>query len=133
QHVPWPSDLRLSAEGRLAARLRRAERRGLSHHLPGEERQPVGPMAVVLKWLRPPVLGLAAAVVCGGLALAQSEPLAARIALCATCHGEDGNSRMENIPSLAGQPDFFLFNQLFLMREDVRRIEAMAPMVKDMK
>ena len=38
----------------------------------------------------------------------------------AACHGEDGNSRMENIPSLAGQPEFFMLNQLFLMREGVR-------------
>jgi cytochrome c553 len=59
--------------------------------------------------------------------------LAERIAQCAGCHGEDGNSRMENIPSLAGQPAFFVLNQLFLMREGVRRVEAMAPFVKDLK
>jgi cytochrome c553 len=40
---------------------------------------------------------------------------------------------MEKIPSLAGQPAFFILNQLFLMREGVRRIEAMAPFVKDLK
>ena len=40
---------------------------------------------------------------------------------------------MENIPSLAGQPAFFILNQLFLMREGVRKIEAMAPFVKDLK
>ena len=57
-------------------------------------------------------------------------PLAERIQQCAGCHGEDGNSRMEKIPSLAGQPDFFLQNQLVLMREGVRPIEAMAPFVK---
>ena len=60
-------------------------------------------------------------------------PLAERIQLCGACHGEDGNSRMENIPSLAGQPEFFMLNQLFLMREGVRRIEVMAPFVKDLK
>jgi cytochrome c553 len=59
-------------------------------------------------------------------------PLAERIALCGTCHGEDGNSRMENLPSLAGQPAFFLMNQLFLMREGVRRIEVMTPFVVDL-
>jgi cytochrome c553 len=52
---------------------------------------------------------------------------------CGACHGEDGNSRIENIPSLAGQPEFFVLNQLFLMREGVRAIEAMAPFVKDLK
>jgi len=58
---------------------------------------------------------------------------AERIQLCSTCHGEDGNSRMENIPSLAGQPAFFILNQLFLMREGVRKIEVMMPFVKDLK
>ena len=59
--------------------------------------------------------------------------LAERIQLCGTCHGEDGNSHLENIPSLAGQPAFFILNQLFLMREGVRKVEAMAPIVKDLK
>jgi cytochrome c553 len=82
---------------------------------------------------RPLVLALAAAAAFGtGCALAQSVPLEERIALCGSCHGDDGNSRMENIPSLAGQPEFFLMNQLFLMREGVRRIEAMMPFVKDL-
>ena len=52
---------------------------------------------------------------------------------CATCHGEDGNSKVANIPSLAGQPEFFILNQLFLMREGVRPIAAMATSVKDLK
>ena len=60
-------------------------------------------------------------------------PLADQIAQCAGCHGEDGNSRMENVPSLAGQPEFFVLNQLFLMREGVRKVEAMMPFVKNLK
>lgn len=48
---------------------------------------------------------------------------------CAACHGSDGNSTIPNIPSLAGQPEFFLLNQLILMREGVRRIDAMAALV----
>ena len=87
---------------------------------------------------RLPVLVLAAAFVCAGQfrvgdALAQSGPLAEKIQLCAACHGEDGNSKIEKIPSLAGQPAFFILNQLFLMREGVRKVEAMAPIVKDLK
>lgn len=66
-------------------------------------------------------------------AAAQPAPLAELIKQCATCHGEDGNSKLEKIPSLAGQPEFFILNQLFLMREGVRRIEAMQPFVKDLK
>jgi cytochrome c553 len=56
-----------------------------------------------------------------------------RLVQCGACHGEDGNSRIENLPSLAGQPEFFVMNQLFLMREGVRRVEAMAPFVRDLK
>ena len=37
---------------------------------------------------------------------------------------------MEKFPSLAGQPEFFLMNQLVLMREGVRRIEVMQDAVK---
>lgn len=58
--------------------------------------------------------------------------LSARIAQCGACHGVDGNSRMEKIPSLAGQPEFFLSNQLILMREGVRKVEVMAPFVVDL-
>jgi len=82
---------------------------------------------------RPLAFGLAAAAFCFGAALAQGTPLAERIQTCAACHGGDGNSRMENIPSIAGQPAFFIVNQLILMREKVRPVEAMEPFVKDLK
>jgi cytochrome c553 len=54
-------------------------------------------------------------------------------ASCTSCHGADGNSQNINVPSLAGQPEFFILNQLFLMRESVRKVEAMTPLVKDLK
>jgi cytochrome c553 len=66
-------------------------------------------------------------------ALAQNASQAEKIQLCSACHGEDGNSKIDKIPSLAGQPAFFILNQLFLMREGVRKVEAMAPIVKDLK
>src|SRR5262245_46929767 len=78
------------------------------------------------------VVALAAAAGCADVASAQGTPLAERIKQCGVCHGKDGNSRMPNIPSLAGQPEFFVMNQLFIMREGVRRIEAMMPLVKDL-
>ena len=89
-------------------------------------------MRIGMKLLRPPVLGLAAVFIGAAPAAAQSGPLAEKLQLCAACHGEDGNSKMEKIPSLAGQPAFFVLNQLFLMREGVRKVEAMAPIVKDL-
>lgn len=50
---------------------------------------------------------------------------AQRLALCAACHGADGNSQLKGIPSLAAQPKLFLENQLVLIREGVRDIPAM--------
>ena len=85
------------------------------------------------KHRRPLVLGLAAAILSAGAVFAQGTPLAERVRTCSACHGEDGNSKLENMPSLAGQPAFFILNQMILMRENVRRVEAMAPFVKDLK
>ena len=64
---------------------------------------------------------------------ASAQSLDERLKVCTGCHGEDGNSKMEKIPSIAGQPDFFILNQLILMREGVRKVDAMAPIVKGMK
>lgn len=56
-----------------------------------------------------------------------------RLQLCASCHGETGNSTIEKTPSLAGQPALFLTNQLILMRDKLRVSEVMAPFTKDLK
>lgn len=90
-------------------------------------------MKFVEQHLRPLAFLLAAAAFCANTAQAQSLTIKERIGQCASCHGDGGNSGQENIPSLAGQPAFFILNQLFLMREGVRKIEAMAPFVKDLK
>jgi cytochrome c553 len=49
---------------------------------------------------------------------------------CLACHGETGNSAIELTPSLAGQPESYLFLQLFLFREKLRQVEAMMPFVE---
>jgi len=51
--------------------------------------------------------------------------------LCATCHGENGISQMENTPSLAGQPDQFIQWQLVYFRSGARKSEAMQPIVEE--
>ncbi len=56
--------------------------------------------------------------------------LEAKIRACGSCHGSDGNSTREGIPSLAGQPEKFLIDQLILIREGVRRSELMRPFVR---
>lgn len=76
---------------------------------------------------RPLVLGLVAALI---LDEALAQTFAERLELCGACHGPDGNSKMEKVPSVAGQPEFFIINQLFLMRESVRKVEAMESVVK---
>ena len=57
----------------------------------------------------------------------------ARAAVCAACHGADGNSAMPQSPSLAGQPRVFLENQLVIMREGLRKIPAMQGMLDGVK
>jgi cytochrome c553 len=50
--------------------------------------------------------------------------------LCAGCHGEAGISQIENIPSLAGQPDQFTQWQLVFFRSGARKNEQMQPIVE---
>jgi cytochrome c553 len=51
--------------------------------------------------------------------------------VCAACHGENGISQTENIPSLAGQPDQFIQWQLVFFRAGTRKNEQMQPMAAD--
>ncbi len=48
-------------------------------------------------------------------------------AVCASCHGPDGNSSNPRYPSLAGQPVFYTHWQLILFRDRRRRNPEMAP------
>jgi cytochrome c553 len=87
-------------------------------------------------WRRPLAFGLAAAALYLLPAFTRSavaQSVAERVAQCSACHGEDGNSRMPNIPSLAGQPEFYLTNQLFLFREGVRTVPGMSDLLKGLK
>jgi cytochrome c553 len=52
--------------------------------------------------------------------------------LCAGCHGQDGISQTENIPSLAGQPDQFIQWQLVFFRSGTRKNEQMQPIVEQL-
>jgi cytochrome c553 len=50
--------------------------------------------------------------------------------ICAGCHGDNGISQTENIPSLAGQPDQFIQWQLVYFRAGTRKSEQMQPIVE---
>jgi cytochrome c553 len=46
---------------------------------------------------------------------------------CAACHGPGGHSSMTEVPSLAGQPAYYLTLQLTLFRDKQRRSARMSP------
>ena len=75
--------------------------------------------------------GLAAALLLAGhLAQSQSPAPGAvqeppRAAACMACHGPQGNSQIPTMPSIAGQPQVFIENQLVLIREGLRDVPAM--------
>ena len=52
--------------------------------------------------------------------------------MCVGCHGENGISQIENIPSLAGQPDQFIQWQLVFFRAGTRKNEQMQPIVEQL-
>ncbi|TYO62168.1 c-type cytochrome [Bradyrhizobium hipponense] len=68
----------------------------------------------------------------GSLAASAADVAAgkARAEICAGCHGDNGISQMENVPSLAGQPDQFLQWQLVFFRAGSRKNEQMQPIVE---
>ena len=61
------------------------------------------------------------------------QPSAAHLALCAACHGPEGRTTNPQFPSLAGQPQIFIENQLVLIREGLREVPAMKGLLDGMK
>ena len=71
------------------------------------------------------------ALICGSAADAADTAAGNEKAeMCAGCHGENGISQTENIPSLAGQPDQFLQWQLVFFRGGARKNEQMQPIAE---
>src|ERR1700719_2168333 len=64
---------------------------------------------------------------------ADSASVQEKAAACAGCHGEDGVSQTENIPSLAGQLDQFIQWQLVFFRGGARKNEQMQPIVEQIE
>lgn len=52
-----------------------------------------------------------------------------QIAVCAACHGADGNSAAPTFPKLAGQGERYLLKQLRDIRDGVRPVPTMAGML----
>jgi cytochrome c553 len=79
------------------------------------------------------VAGFALALTALASLPAQAADIAAgkeKAQLCAGCHGDNGISQIENIPSLAGQPDQFIQWQLVFFRAGSRKNEQMQPIVE---
>jgi cytochrome c553 len=80
------------------------------------------------------LIGSALAVLLSGASIAQAADIAAGKAkaseICAGCHGENGISQIENIPSLAGQLDQYMQWQLVYFRSGARKNEQMQPVVE---
>lgn len=55
-----------------------------------------------------------------------------KLATCLACHGEKGVSETSEVPSLAGMPANFVVIQLFLFRSNMRKIEIMNDVAKDL-
>jgi cytochrome c553 len=67
---------------------------------------------------------------CCGSAVAQDAPPKAQA--CVACHGPGGNSTDPLVPSLAGQPEQALANQLYQFREGDRNDPQMTPMAANL-
>ena len=73
---------------------------------------------------------LAAGWAAPSLAAEPPESVREIVQTCASCHGQEGVSAIENTPSLAGQPDIFLQYQLVFIRDGVRKVEVMQEFAK---
>jgi cytochrome c553 len=74
--------------------------------------------------------GLVPAIVFLAPSPAAAQPLQERLAPCLACHGESGQSHTADVPSLGGQPAFYLMVQIYMFRERMRAIEPMSAMLK---
>src|SRR6202041_1183235 len=80
-------------------------------------------------WCRNFTWAALAAASLAGLAQA-AETVEQRAVTCFACHGEHGQSEMENPPSLGGQQAPYALIQLFMFREKLRTFEPMNEMTK---
>src|SRR4249919_4111583 len=84
--------------------------------------------------MRSALVGTAVAVMAAAIP-ARAADIAAgkqKAEICVGCHGDNGISQIENIPSLAGQPDQFIQWQLVYFRAGSRKNEQMQPIVEQL-
>lgn len=64
---------------------------------------------------------------------AHADTIEARLVTCLACHGATGQSTIPEVPSLGGQPAFYLTIQLVMFREKLRVVEPMNQMMQGIK
>ena len=64
---------------------------------------------------------------------AAAAPPPETVTTCEVCHGKGGNSETPLTPSIAGQPEIFLTNQLVYFREGLRNAPVMQQVAQGMK
>ena len=72
---------------------------------------------------------VAAALLTGTLPVSAAAP-PEKLEPCLACHGAEGQSEIENVPSLGGQPSKYVLIQLFMFREGLRSVEPMTALTK---
>src|SRR5436190_6758557 len=85
--------------------------------------------------MRSLLFGLTIAAAAVGAPPARAADIAAgkeKAELCIGCHGENGVSQMENMPSLAGQLDQVIQWQLVYFRAGARKNEQMQPLAEQL-
>jgi len=72
---------------------------------------------------------VAAALLTGMLAVSAAAP-PEKLEPCLACHGAEGQSEIEDVPSLGAQPSKYALIQLFMFREGLRSVEPMTELTK---
>jgi cytochrome c553 len=75
---------------------------------------------------------LVTAALLAGALPALGADLAEKLAPCLACHGAQGQSEIENVPSLGGQPAPYSLIQLVIFRGKTRLAEPMNEMTKEL-
>src|SRR5689334_10789140 len=61
---------------------------------------------------------------------ASAQSVEERLPVCFACHGQNGASETPEVPSIGGQPEFYLTIQLYMFREKLRAVEIMNDVMK---
>jgi cytochrome c553 len=77
-------------------------------------------------------LGPVIAALLAGASPAPAADLSEKMAPCLACHGEDGQSQNENVPSLGAQQASYTVIQLYMFREKTRVTEPMNEIAKEL-